>query len=116
MKKTLIIACLVLFATPAAFSQLTVNILTKSPMPSALSVWEKDPTALRLIVVNTTQTSFTGLRVSFTLTNVETQKVIASSVDTDPSIPTFDIGPAQTVIRYGKDVVNGKAVTLDQSV
>ena len=96
-------------------AQLNVSIVTKTPMPASVSAWEQDPTALILIVTNSTTASYSA-RVTFTVRDLEKDQVVVSSLNTHPDIPKFDIGAMQSVTLFGKAVVNANTVVVDPSI
>src|SRR5512141_45653 len=90
-------------------AQVNVSLVMQNPMPSQLSVWEKDNTVIQLIL--TAQTAYPDVRVSFTITN-SGSTVVAQSKDSDPSMPHFAL-PVGTTVKHGPDLISMNAVQVD---
>jgi hypothetical protein len=95
-------------------AQLSLTIIVRTPTPAQLSIWQNDPSVVQLIIVNSGGTHYSSVRVSFTVTD-QYNTTVAQSVDNSPNMPRFDIFPNSTTTKFGKDVINQNAVTINQS-
>lgn len=102
------------FALPV-LAQVSMNLITRSPMPSDLTTWESDRTVIQVIITNAGTTTYTNASVSFTVDDLSSGHRVISSRDGNPAIPHFTIGPSTTVTRSGPDVVSRDAVNVDAS-
>ena len=107
-------ACVIM--SQSALAQLNLNVIIRQPMPSELSEWQRDRTIIQVVITNTGQQSYTSVRISFSVKDGESNRVLLSSQDNHPEIPRFDILAGQTIVRNGLDVVNRNAVTIDNAI
>jgi hypothetical protein len=113
-------SCLLLFLFAAmafheASAQVAVTLTIRNPMPSQLTTWENDPTLVQLIVVNTGQVAYPSVRASFVVKDMNNNATVLQSKDNDPSMPQFPVPPFGTVTRFGPDLVNANAVSVNSS-
>jgi hypothetical protein len=115
MRSTLLRLMLLMLPLNAAMGQLSLTINLRSPMPAELSAWQRDQTILQLIVNNPTPTMLRAVRFSFTIRRVDDNRIVVRSLDNNPEIVRFDFGPGAT-LRYGPDLYNPDAVSVDRSI
>ncbi len=107
---------LLVLAAYSSYAQVTVSVNLRSPVPPKISTWESDPTIVMIVITNVGQNTYPDVRASYTIQDLNSNKVVASSKDNDPSTPHFSIGPLQSLTRFGKDIVSANAVSIDQSL
>lgn len=96
----------------------TLTVITRNPMPSSLTEWQRDRSLIQVIIVNPPGSpEKRNCRLSYILKEAGSGKVIAQSENNNPSLPRFTIpaGPS-TVTRFGNDIVIGNATSFDQSI
>jgi hypothetical protein len=111
----LLVTVLGLLFAQQSLAQVNVTLVIRNPMPSQLTTWENDPSLVQLIVVNPNQTNYPLVRASFVVKDANTNAIVLQSKDDDPSMPTFVIPPLGTVTRYGPQLVNSSAVSVNSS-
>ncbi len=113
MKRFGILALACLIGVPAALGQVTMTLVLRNPMPSSLDVWEQDPSTIQLIIQAGPNGFFQSAHVEFTITDLASNALVASSRPNDPAIPTFSANPSSTLTKFGRDIVVASAVTID---
>ena len=113
MKRRFTIAILLLLAAHSMFGAVTMTLILRNPMPARLDVWEQDPSTIQLIIQTDPNGLFQNGHIEFTIHDLNTNALVASSKANDPSIPVFSMNPAATVTKFGRDVVVASAVFID---
>lgn len=104
--------------TPVYVGAQSITIITRNPMPASLSEWQTDRSLIQVVIVNTPGSpERRNCRLAYVLKEAGGSKVIAQSENNSPNMPRFTIpaGPS-TIIRFGNDIVNGNAISFDQSI
>jgi len=109
------LACSLLIVQ-SVLGQITLTLNVRTPTPSQISVWERDRTVIQAVITNASGTTYTNVRPSFTIRNLDNNQIVAFSKDNDPGIPRFTIPPTTTIVRNGPDLVNADAVSIDQGI
>ncbi len=108
-----------LFAiTPVYVGAQSITVVTRNPMPASLNEWQTDRSLIQVIIVNSLGSpERRNCRLAYVLKEAGGNKVIAQSENNSPNMPRFTIpaGPS-TIIRFGNDIVNGNAISFDQSI
>ncbi len=104
-----------------AFSQLSLDISLRDPMPSMLYQWRVDPTILQATISNAGAAVYRGVGISFTVTvifaeGLEDGVVAARSQDNSIELPRFDIAAGQSLVRTTPELYHPRAVTLDNAI
>jgi hypothetical protein len=83
-------------------------------MPSQISQWRENDALIRVVVQNTTRTSFRDVFISATLTR--DGQPIAQTNDGHPSQPRLAIGPGETRSFSWREIISESALDYDRSV
>lgn len=110
----LCLLCLWSAGVATAQTPLSVSTIIRTPTPASLTVWQNDPTVVRVVITNPGTTVYPNCYITFTARNVETNKILAQTKPNAPASPRFTI-PAGGVVVNGRNVVSVDAVDLDAS-
>ena len=113
MKRLFTSAMLVFLGAQSLFGGVTMTLILRNPMPARLDVWEQDPSTIQLIIQTDPNGLFQSGHIEFTIHDLNTNALVASSKANDPSIPVFSMNPVSTVTKFGRDVVVASAVFID---
>jgi hypothetical protein len=83
-------------------------------MPSQISQWRENDALIRVVVQNTTRTSFRDVVISATLTR--DGQPIAQTNDGHPLQPHLAIGPGETRSFSWREIISESALDYDRSV
>ncbi|MCK5171211.1 MAG: hypothetical protein KAQ75_15135, partial [Bacteroidales bacterium] len=118
MKKLSLLLVLIiniLIITPV-FSQVDLKLIIRTPTPSEIYEWQKDPTIIQLIVNNQTKTEYPNATFGFRITN-EDGVVIAESKYNSGSAPRFNIPPfPQVIILNGSQIIDVNSMSYNSQV
>lgn len=122
MRKTLVFLTLGFFlgGLSESIAQVNVNLIIRTPTPSSITEWEKDPSILQISIINSSDNDFPNAFFSFRIIN-EKGEVIAESNKNDRRIPRVNIpaGPPKgsgTAVFNGTQVINSNAITINEKI
>lgn len=93
-----------------AIAQVNVAIILRSPVPSQLSVWERDRSVLQVSMWPGFEVQ--GARMSFTIRDLNTGVIAAHSLDDNPAIPQFNLTRAQPRVFSGPELISASAIEI----
>ncbi|MCD4834671.1 MAG: hypothetical protein K8R31_12795, partial [Bacteroidales bacterium] len=118
MKKLSLVLALIiniLIVTPV-FSQIDLKLIIRTPTPSEIYEWQKDPTIIQLIVNNQTTTEYPNATFGFRISNEE-GIIIAESKYNSRSAPRFNIHPMpQIIILNGSQIIDINSISYNKDV
>ncbi len=99
-------------------AQVTTTVIIRTPTPASLAEWQRDRSIFQILIFNPAGgTEYRNARISFMIREAGGSKILAQSQDNNAAIPRFTIpAGASTVMRYGSDIFNEQAITIDQSL
>lgn len=116
MKKLYFSLLAVLLFCSISSAQINVTVLLKKPVPKNLGSLQSDPSALQVILNNTTPNPYPLCIVSLQIKNEE-GTVVAKTKNTDVSMPKFNIPAApEALILNGSQLINFNALYIDQNI
>jgi hypothetical protein len=78
MKRSMsVLLLMTILGTVCASSQVSFNIVIRTPTPAELPTWERDRTIVTVAITNAGQISYPDLRVSFVIRNVDNGRTVA---------------------------------------
>ncbi len=98
------------------YSQLQVSVVLPMQMPAEISEWQTNPTLVQVIITSLPGTpEYSSARCEFVIRNIDNQSVVVSTKTKHPALPRFpiSIGPS-TQIRYGRDIIQGSSLFINQ--
>ncbi len=116
MKARIIIISILyaLTASAYAFAGVNVNINVKRPLPPNFSDWRNDPSIIQ-VVLNPTQ-NYGSVRVTFTVTDIDKDRVVLRTKDNSPALPRFNLTAGAPLMLTGSQLVREEAMDIDQSI
>ncbi|MBI4548772.1 MAG: hypothetical protein HY707_12380 [Ignavibacteriae bacterium] len=97
-------------------AQVNINLNVRTPMPSQLYLWERDPSLVQLVISNSDNTVYRDVRVFFHIVNAENGIEVARSKDDHPDMPRFTIQGRSTMTLFSSDLINVNAVSIDEKI
>ena len=99
-------------------AQVGITVQTRTPMPSKISDWQRDRSLFQVILTNPAGgPEFRNARISFVIREFGSERIIAKSQDDSPFIPRFTIPVGvSTTLRFGSDIINERATTIDRNL
>ncbi|HOJ04622.1 MAG TPA: hypothetical protein PK916_11540 [Bacteroidota bacterium] len=97
-------------------AQVTMNALIRKPTPTSLTEWRRDPTIVRLNIINASRDRHENTMVSITIRDTRSDAIVARTKDYSPSMPRFTLMPGQTLTLSGPDIIRQDALEVDQSL
>ncbi len=116
MKYLLYIA--VLSCICLSVSAQVMTVVTRNPMPSSLTEWQRDRSLIQVIIVNQAGASAKpNCFIGYILKDASSGKILAQSDNTHPAVPRFTIpeGPS-TITRFGSQIINENSSLFDASI
>ncbi|MBK9248542.1 MAG: hypothetical protein IPM69_10620 [Ignavibacteria bacterium] len=107
-----------LLTASALSAQVGITVQTRTPMPSKISDWQRDRSLFQVILSNPAGgAEYRNARISFAIREFGSERLIAKSQDDSPFIPRFNIpAGASTTLRFGPDIINERATTIDRNL
>lgn len=119
MNRLVLLLLSLLFCAASGLSaQVGIIVQTRTPMPSKISDWQRDRSLFQVILTNPAGgQEYRNARISFAIREFGSERLIAKSKDDSPFIPRFTIpAGASTTIRFGADIINEQATTIDRAL
>ncbi len=99
-----------------AAAQVTMNVLLRRPTPTSLTEWRRDPSIVRLTILNGSHDRHENTIISIVIRDLNTDAIVASTRDDSPALPRFTLLPGQTLTLSGPDIIRQDAFDVDQSL
>ncbi len=108
--------CAVAVFSTTSWGLVNVTLIIRQPAPPLLSTWEHDKTVVQMVISNVSTTSYVNAHVSFTIRDVNKDKIVVHSLDNNPAIPRFILAAGGTSTRFAPDLIAQSALSIDPSL
>ncbi|MFO7658719.1 MAG: hypothetical protein R6W78_16790 [Bacteroidales bacterium] len=116
MKKLIQSSVLLFCYCQIVCAQVSLNLVLRTPTPSDLSEWQKDPSIAQLVVTNVSQANFPNSYFTVRIINEKGVEVV-NTPKNNRLIPSVNIpsGPGTTLLN-GPQILNVNALVYDRSI
>ncbi|GIV55735.1 MAG: hypothetical protein KatS3mg040_0503 [Candidatus Kapaibacterium sp.] len=102
------------FAISAGAQPMSITVLVRTPAPSQLDEWRRDPTVVRVVLTNSSGSS-QEVVLGIVLTNTTTGQTVRTN-NSHPCMPTFRLAPGEVRTIVGPDLICENALEIDAAL